>query len=204
MVANINMRDVICEKYRVFSVKEGGMGYVYLCEDIETGEKCALKTYKKDIGNAQLKSAFIEESSAWVDIGEGDYILTPEDIVYEFGTPFIKMPFCGNGSLREKIEKREINEADALKILVEICIGMWRIGGVEEFIHQDLKPENILFNDDGEAVITDLGIAKSYKKVDKSKAQSTGGTLPYMSPEQIFDQKVDVRAEVIPPEISGS
>jgi serine/threonine protein kinase/Tfp pilus assembly protein PilF len=50
-------------------------------------------------------------------------------------------------------------------------------------LHRDLKPANILLTDDGEPMLLDFNLA-SDSKVDATLAQ-VGGTLQYMSPEQI-------------------
>jgi serine/threonine protein kinase/predicted Zn-dependent protease len=51
-------------------------------------------------------------------------------------------------------------------------------------IHRDLKPANILLTDDGEPMILDFNLAED-TKCRSSATAKVGGTLPYMSPEQL-------------------
>ena len=51
-------------------------------------------------------------------------------------------------------------------------------------IHRDLKPANILLTDDGEPMILDFNLAEDIKLRSSATAKA-GGTLPYMSPDQL-------------------
>ena len=60
--------DLIAGEYKIFHITAGGMGSVYFCKDSK-GEAVALKTYLDDEENIeQLRSRFIDEVSAWIDI----------------------------------------------------------------------------------------------------------------------------------------
>lgn len=92
--------------------------------------------------------------------------------------------------------QHRIKLADALRIFRQACVGMqflWQSAGI---LHRDLKPENILFSDEGDAKITDFGLASvqsfglqllgsdNVRDGSQSSAEPfMGGTLPYMSPE---------------------
>src|SRR4029077_14922041 len=66
-------------------------------------------------------------------------------------------------------------------------------------VHRDIKPENILLQE-GEAMLTDFGIALAVKEAGGSRLTETGlslGTPQYMSPEQATgDRGIDARSDV--------
>src|SRR5205085_1185795 len=66
-------------------------------------------------------------------------------------------------------------------------------GGI---VHRDIKPDNIMFDEHGQAVVTDFGIAKA---ASGGKLTGTGmsiGTPHYMSPEQARAQSLDGRSDL--------
>jgi eukaryotic-like serine/threonine-protein kinase len=52
-------------------------------------------------------------------------------------------------------------------------------------LHRDLKPANVLIADDGTPMLLDFNLATAVRRGDKPYGPSPGGTLPYMSPEQL-------------------
>src|SRR5215204_610596 len=63
-------------------------------------------------------------------------------------------------------------------------------------IHRDVKPQYVLLNADGQAKMTDFGIARS---VDVEGVTITGtvlGTSEYIAPEQARGQRVDAQTDV--------
>jgi len=193
------------DRYEVKDRKQGGMGDVYICIDKENDNKLvALKTYRSDLDNPEIRELFIREARAWIKIGIGEFILFPEDIEIINGKPFIVLPYCKNGSLKELLEHRSLTKEEAITLLAQLALGMHRISDVDGLVHQDLKPENILLDDIGRPLIADLGIVKAISKGTTDKetlislhATNAGmGTLPYMSPEQLNGQEADARADI--------
>jgi serine/threonine-protein kinase len=64
-----------------------------------------------------------------------------------------------------------------------------------KIVHRDVKPSNILFDSNGEAFLSDFGIAKSKSMTDEAGTWLVG-TPAYMSPEQIQDENVDGRSDI--------
>ncbi|MFK5893845.1 MAG: serine/threonine-protein kinase, partial [Pseudomonadota bacterium] len=138
-----------------------------------------------------------------IKIGKGEFILTPKRIETIQGRPFIIMPYCENGSLRDLIKNHTISKERAFEIITQIAIGMYRIGDKENLVHQDLKPENILFDKNDHVLISDLGLVRAINASNADNKEigisqtTAGGTLPYCSPEQLMnDSKLDQRIDI--------
>ena len=57
-------------------------------------------------------------------------------------------------------------------------------------IHRDIKPANILIDGDGNAIVTDFGIAKAAETPSQTLTGALVGTPAYMSPEQCSGSEV--------------
>src|SRR5712691_11602348 len=85
--------------------------------------------------------------------------------------------------------------AEIRKILVDVgrALAYAHRSGI---VHRDVKPDNIMFDEHGQAVVTDFGIAKA---ATGGKLTGTGmaiGTPHYMSPEQARAQNLDGRSDI--------
>ena len=82
------------------------------------------------------------------------------------------------------------------QILVQVARALayaWKHDGT---VHRDIKPDNIMFDEHGQAMVADFGIAKA---ASGSKLTGTGmaiGTPHYMSPEQARAQQLDGRSDI--------
>lgn len=65
-----------------------------------------------------------------------------------------------------------------------------------KIVHRDISPQNILVSFEGEAKITDFGIAQAKSKSTETKPGIVKGKYSYMSPEQIMGKLVDARTDV--------
>lgn len=197
---------LIGDRYEVISTLEGGMGLAYVCKDLaEKGRSVVLKTFKGGDSSQEFRSALIREASAWIELQGQQYLARIDDLRIMDGQLYIKMPFYPNGSLADILQKGPLAVSDAVKFAAQILLGMRYLSGRAGFLHLDLKPQNILIGEHNEALITDLGLAKpflrldgsSYKICEESKEKSgISGTLPYMPPEVFKGARATPAADV--------
>jgi len=94
------------------------------------------------------------------------------------------------GSLRELIKKNnenkhEIPEHILAMLALQILSGLSYLHIVARRAHLDVKPENILFNFEGDAKLTDFGIAREFNN-SQDFMKTFIGTVAYMSPERMM------------------
>ena len=168
---------------------QGGMAIVYLARDPLIKRQVAVKVLPRQFTfDPQFKTRFQREAEVIAALEHASIVP-----VYDFGEhedqPFIVMRYMSGGTLADRIGK------GALPV-DEIASMFQRIGPAIDYahtrgvIHRDIKPGNILFDSQGEASLSDFGIAKIAEATSAYTGTGTMiGTPAYMSPEQALGEK---------------
>lgn len=209
--AAVEEPDLEGTRYRLIErIGRGGMGSVYLAEDIELQRKIALKVMNVtdtsgDIAKRMWKEARIVaqlEHPGIVPIH--DVGVLPDDRVF-YAMKYVQ------GSRLDEYRSKGPTQAEVLRLFQKICEAV-AFANAHGVIHRDLKPENIMVGPFGEVLVMDWGVAKVLQNSDpdvalhKSSRDSETdtqhgtiiGTQGYMSPEQArgetdsLDQRTDV------------
>ena len=203
--------------YRILrKLGAGGMGEVYLAEDIKLGRNVAVKVLPPDIASDQNRvHRFVQEAKAASALNHPN-IAHIYEIGESNGIHFIAMEFVEGATLREKIHDEKVDLNTVLKYLVQVADGLAKAHSAG-IVHRDLKPDNIMISRDGYAKILDFGLAKLLEPQQRttvsgheaSEAATTIlsqystpgmilGTPGYMSPEQARGQtdQIDHRSDI--------
>jgi len=186
--------------YRIQSVLgRGGMGTVYKAEDVNLSRTVAIKRINP---GQQERESFIHrfrsEAQALARIDSpnivGVYALRDTDIGL-----LIVMEYVEGGTLKDPIDSQgAIDPSQAVPIL-EQTLEAFHDAHSAGVIHRDIKPENVMLTRKGMVKVTDFGIAK-LRQPDSGETVTQGGqggTLKYMSPEQISNiSAVDARSDI--------
>jgi serine/threonine protein kinase len=109
---------------------------------------------------------------------------------------FLAMEILPGGDLKQKLEKNTLEDAEVLKIMREISSALAH-SHHRKTLHRDIKPENIMFNEEGQAVLLDFGIAKAQGKISEfTRIGAVVGTPHYMSPERALGKDIDERSDL--------
>ncbi|MGD0092528.1 MAG: SUMF1/EgtB/PvdO family nonheme iron enzyme [Planctomycetota bacterium] len=199
---------------------EGGMGAVYLADDLNVGRKVAVKVLpKKNASDPDFLTRFRREAKAAGALNHVNIVgayNTGEDL----GFHYLAMEYC-EGAPLDKVLKRDgrLPWDKALEIIVQVAHGL-KHAHDHGFIHRDIKPANIMLcNASGSAgvppagagkmpalpegfvaKILDLGLSKNVGAGEQSFVTQTNvalGTPHYISPEQATgDKNIDGRTDI--------
>ena len=193
----VNLLNKIISHYKIVQyIGSGGMGVLYLAEDLEISRKAVLKFLPTEMENdPEINLRFKREAQSAGSLSHPNIVTIYDVGVYENKT-YIAMEYVEGETLREVIKSDELTIERITDISIQICEGLNEAHN-KTITHRDIKPENILIDAKGKVKIVDFGLAK-VKNVSKgiTKQNSTLGTIKYMSPEQIRNQNVDHRSDI--------
>ena len=189
----------LSDRYRIErELGAGGMAPVYLAYDLKHDRHVAIKVLRPDLAAALGAERFLAEVKITARL-DHPHILTLIDSGNIDGTLFYVMPFVRGESLRGKLTReRQLGVDEALTIARHIAAAL-DYAHRQGVVHRDIKPENILLHE-GEAFLTDFGIALAVSEAGRDRLTGTGlslGTPSYMSPEQAAgDRSIDARSDI--------
>lgn len=177
--------DIIGGKYIIVKIiGSGGMGNVYLAEDIHLGRKAAVKeaaSYRSDKASAALRSE-MEMMKAF----SGKRTRLPElyDWIEENGSLYLVMEYIEGVTLRDHLKQgHHLNEKKAVEWGLEILQALSLLHEMEPpAVYQDLKSSNVIICRDGSIRLIDFGA--SFRMRYDGTVQRGIGTSGYAAPEQ--------------------
>ncbi len=189
-------------RYRILrELGRGAMGTVYLAEDPVIGRRVALKVLRLDLPGAdesseRIRAQFQAEVQS-AGILSHPNIVTVYDAIEETddGALCIAMEYVEGTTLAEILKRPEPIAVDtALEIGAQVADALDYAHG-KGVIHRDIKPANVIVTADGQAKITDFGIAHL---IDAALSDDLRflGTPSYMAPERIEGEEIDHRADL--------
>nr|MBA2293340.1 serine/threonine protein kinase [Gemmatimonadales bacterium] len=173
----------------------GGMGAVYIAEDLSLGRTVALKfPLPHQPLDGPVRERFVIEARTAAALDHPNLCTVHEIGESEHGV-FLAMPLYPGETLKERLARDgALPQAEALEILVQVTTGL-ASAHAAGIVHRDLKPGNVMLLPDGTAKILDFGLAK-IRDVSLTKSHMTLGTIGYIAPEQIRNDPVDARADL--------
>ena len=173
------------------------MATVYLAEDHSSTERrrVALKILHPAMANRpDILRRFRREAELYQRL-QHPRIVRILDFIRVDGQTALVMPYLTSGSLADRIKKEgRITWSEAVRITGQIAEAL-DYAHQQGVVHRDVKPSNILFDDDGEAFLTDFGIAHDADASTLTAVGTQPGTYHYMAPEQVRGDEVDGKAD---------
>ena len=182
---------------------EGGMGVVYLAEDLKLERKVAIKFLPPNISNdSEERERFKIEAKAAAALNHPN-IATIYAIEESDDQTFIVMEYIDGKELKDIIERKNVGTEyiqtlqmnEVINYATQIAEGM-EAAHKKGIIHQDIKSSNIMITNDGKVKIMDFGLAKIQGSKETTKIDTTIGTAYYMSPEQIRGEDLNHKTDI--------
>lgn len=176
-------------------IGQGAMASVYLATQRSLQRKVALKVMAASLAaDPTFCERFLREGRTLARLAH-PHIATIHDIGNVGELYYMAMEYLPSGTLKERIAAGLTPEQGLIYVRqMAQALGYAHAQGL---VHRDVKPANILFRADGNAVLSDFGIAKSLD--DHTQFTQAGfavGTPSYMSPEQARGLEIDGRADL--------
>jgi formylglycine-generating enzyme required for sulfatase activity/predicted Ser/Thr protein kinase len=184
----------------------GGMGQVYLAEDLDLGRRVALKVLPPDTAaDARARERLLREARSAATLSH-PHICSVYEVGEAEGRRFIAMQFVDGETLDARTARVPLTLDEAIAIGADVADALAE-AHARGVVHRDIKPSNVMVTARGQAVVVDFGLAKAFAGQDGSQddlataSALSGpgailGTVPYMSPEQVRGVAVDGRSDV--------
>lgn len=184
----------------VSEIGRGGMAKVYQAYHPRMDRYVALKVMKLAVtDDEQVRERFQREARLIARL-EHPHILPVYDFDGSHDPPYIVMRYLEGGTLKDVLEERSLPPEEVVYLLQQVGSAL-DYAHRQGVIHRDIKPSNIMIDLEGNAFVTDFGIARvTSKQVADGSETGPGvtlGTPDYMSPEQIMGlETIDERSDV--------
>jgi len=198
---------VLDGRFRVARLlSEGGMGEVYLAEQVSLGRKVALKVLRADLSQQRQASERFRREAHLLSSVEHPSIVRVIDFGESDGRPCLVMELAEGETLQEALEPGPFPPERAVPVLIQLADGLAAIHE-KGIVHRDLKPENVVLTRTArgeQARWLDFGIARLSEPEGLSvseggQATASGvilGTPEYISPEGGFGGHLDARSDL--------
>ena len=164
----------------------GGMGIVYLAEDMRLGRRVALKIPKFDVdGKLHLIERFRREARTMASVLHR-HLCPIFDVAEQDGQHYLTMAFIDGETLGQALKRGATFSTRQIADLVRKLALALEAAHQAGVVHRDLKPANVMIDRSGEPIVMDFGLAWMVHETDARVTQSGAiiGTPAYMSPEQ--------------------
>jgi serine/threonine protein kinase len=191
------VREALKDEYELEKeLGRGGMAIVYKARDRALEREVAIKVLPFSLSfDAEFVERFQREARTSAKLEHPNIIP-----IYRVGKSgrviYFVMKFIRGQTLSHVIETRGALPVPEIKrLLIEAgrALGYAHKHGI---VHRDVKPDNIMFDELGQAIVTDFGIAKAQSGARLTGTGMSIGTPHYMSPEQARAQNLDGRSDI--------
>src|SRR5437899_5060973 len=191
------IREALKDEYELEKeLGRGGMAVVFKARDKQLEREVAIKVLPFSLSfDAEFVERFQREARTAGKLEHPNIIP-----IYRVGRSgrviYFVMKFIRGKSLSSVIEARGVLPIAELKRVMIECARALGYANKHGTVHRDIKPDNIMFDEQGQAIVTDFGIAKAQSGAKLTGTGMSIGTPHYMSPEQARAQNLDGRSDV--------
>jgi eukaryotic-like serine/threonine-protein kinase len=184
-------------RYRLDAqVGTGGMSTVYRAFDLVLERQVAVKLMHRDIaGHADQLERFRREARAVAQLNH-PHIVQVIDTGEDDGMPYIVLEYVEGETLKDRIRRLgRLDVPESLAYAIEVARAL-AVAHDRGIVHRDVKPQNVLVDEEGQAKVTDFGIARTLDQEGLTADGRVLGTTDYVSPEQALGHPVTGQSDI--------
>jgi len=172
------------------SLGQGGMGQVFKAQRGKMGRAVAIKVLPRDKSTPEAIASFTREIRALASL-DHPRLVAALDAGQDGNVHYLVTEYVPGMDLR-KLVRRDgpLSMAAAASIIYQVAEGLEH-AHAQAMVHRDVKPGNVLVTPQGEAKLSDLGLAGPLgsEPQDDPRYGKIVGTADYLSPDQVADPR---------------
>jgi WD40 repeat protein/DNA-binding SARP family transcriptional activator len=182
--------------YRLFEqIGAGSFGVVYRASQPHVGREVAVKLVHPHLANDAAFIRRFEAEAQFVARLEHPHVVPLYDFWREPDGAYLVMRYFRGGSLRDTLARGPLGTVPATRVVEQIGTAL-AAAHHQGIVHRDVKPANILFDDEGNAYLSDFGIARDVTPPQPGPEQTPGALAHYLSPEEVRGEPSTPRTDI--------
>jgi eukaryotic-like serine/threonine-protein kinase len=188
--------ELIAGRYELQElVGSGGMSNVFRAYDRLLERSVAIKILHEQFGrDDDYVERFRREARSVAQLAHPN-IVTVIDRGEEDGRQFIVFEYIEGENLKALVSNGPLPVDEALDYGLQVA-GALDFAHKRGLVHRDVKPQNVLLTEEGQAKVTDFGIARSLDVQGVTQTGTVLGTSDYIAPEQARGENVDQKTDI--------
>jgi uncharacterized protein YjdB len=169
---------------------EGGMAAVYLAYEPALDRRVAIKVMSPALLMEKGMVGRFKQEAVTIAALKHPNIVTVHGVEHHDQLHFFVLDFVEQGSLDAVMRRCGPLPVSVVKAWLAQIASALEYAHRRGVVHRDIKPANVLLDGEGNAIVTDFGIAKVTERTGFTMTGATVGTPSYMSPEQCLARPV--------------
>jgi serine/threonine protein kinase/DNA-binding SARP family transcriptional activator len=171
-------------------IGEGAYSIVYRATQPSIGREVAVKVIRKELANESDFIRHFEAEAQLVARLQHPRIVPLYDFWREADSAYLVMPWLEGGSLAKRLRNGPLSLEETVRVVRHVAAGL-AFAHNRGVIHRDVKPSNVLLDSEGNAYVSDFGIALTEISVaDETPVPLAAGSPAYAAPEQLGDASI--------------
>jgi len=195
------------DRYRlVSSLGTGGMGEVFLADDVQLQRRVAIKFLHPESEHDALARERLRREALAAAALDHPFICKIHEIAEADGRLFVVMEFIDGETLHALCRRSLLSPRQIIEMANELAQALEEAHR-SSVVHRDLKPANVMVTRQGHVKVMDFGLAKqsgtsaptasgSAVVTTLTESGTRLGTPAYMSPEQVVGGAMDARSDI--------
>ncbi len=175
-------------------IGQGGMATVYLAEDSRDGRVVAIKVLSPTISSDRRFIKRFRREASLVSQLKHPNIVPVLEYGETDGYVYAAMPYIEGDTLSQKMARRRLSSAECSRWIGQVADAL-SFAHEQGIIHRDIKPSNVIIGENGDAMLTDFGLARAIEGHSSLTGSMLMGTPAYVSPEQGRGEELDARSD---------